>query len=105
MQLSLNINLAQAPTDAVYLTLNCESEGDATGSCVAKVDISEQLKAMELNTWQPLSVDLNCFASQGFKLQSTVVPFELSTSGKLDISIADINLEKKSEQEAQLSCN
>ncbi len=104
VQLSLNINLAQAPTDAVYLTLNCESEGDVAGSCVAKVDISEQLKAMELNTWQALSVDLNCFAAQGFKLQSTVVPFELSTSGKLDISIADINLEKKPEQGSQLSC-
>ncbi|WP_105188796.1 glycoside hydrolase family 3 protein [Pseudoalteromonas sp. T1lg48] len=100
-----NLNLEQAPNGAVYLGMNCESEGDAPGSCGAQVDISEQLKAMPLNTWQPLTVDLHCFTTQGFKLHNTVVPFELSTQGQLTVSIADISLEKKSEQSGLLSCN
>ncbi|MFY8274773.1 glycoside hydrolase family 3 protein [Pseudoalteromonas sp. SSDWG2] len=105
IQITFNVNLEQAPSDAVYLAMNCESEGDEPGSCTAKVDISEQLSALPAGQWQSLSVDLNCFANQGFELQNTVVPFELSTSGSLGISIADISLEKKSSQGAQLQCD
>ena len=102
--LSMQVMVEQAPSAAVKVIMNCESEGDTPGVCHSEVDISEQLRTLPANTWQALSIDSQCFTKQGFKLAHTVVPFELTTQGKLIVSVADIRLQKQTDKGATISC-
>ena len=91
-------------TDAVTLGMNCEGTGDAPGSCQTHIDISEQLKGVTSGEWGVLSVDLACFVKQEIKLGNTVIPFELTSHGALDISLTNISLVPGEANQATMSC-
>ncbi len=93
--LSFNYRLDAAPSKPVYLAMSCEGEGDASGSCYARQDISKQLVAD--GNWQNLSLDLSCFTQQGLMLNKMVVPFDLQSEGKLTLGIADIAITPRDE--------
>jgi beta-glucosidase len=59
---------------------------------------------MPVNEWQTLSIDMACYANTGTIMSNLVVPFELSSKGKLKLSVADIKLEPNTAAEATISC-
>lgn len=88
----------------VIISSHCESEGDKAGSCRAHVDITEQLNRLPDTQWQPLSIDLNCFAKQGLKYSQIVMPFSISTAGKANLSFSDIHFAPGQGKSATIKC-
>nr|BAU61809.1 beta-glucosidase [Colwellia sp. D5] len=76
----------------VYISMNCEAIGDTQASCQASYDIQAQLAAVPLGKWQDVAISLNCFAEKGVQLSKVTVPFELRTSGAINLSINHIRL-------------
>ncbi len=77
-------------SEAVNISMSCESEGDVAGSCRSKVDIQKQLQAIPSGQWQEIAIDLRCFVDKGVQLDKIVSPFELKTGGALTLSISSI---------------
>ncbi|BFT31808.1 exo 1,3/1,4-beta-D-glucan glucohydrolase [Alteromonas sp. D210916BOD_24] len=103
--LSLQISRHSDINTPVTIGMNCEGEGDAPGSCAARIDISEQLQAMPLDSWQNVSVDLQCFVNEGINFTGLVVPFELGTAGKVSLSVAEIQFTPNLAKQASITCN
>lgn len=106
MNSALTLNVSRHTDISAPLTIgmNCEGEGDAPGSCSTQIDISEQLNALPQDTWSPMSIDLQCFVKEGIDFTGLVVPFELGTSGKGSVSVADIQFTPDSAEQAVISC-
>ncbi|MEQ3638140.1 MAG: exo 1,3/1,4-beta-D-glucan glucohydrolase [Alteromonas sp.] len=102
--LTLNINPHSAVEGSLTVGMNCEGEGDKPGSCSAQLDISEQVNALEQNTWSSLSIDLQCFVNAGIDFTGLVVPFELGSSSKASISVADIQFTPQAAENADITC-
>ncbi len=62
------------------------------GRCAAGIDIAPKLRAIAGQGWQTLSVPLACFAHGGVDMKAVLIPFSLSSAGKVDLSISRIAL-------------
>ncbi len=96
--LVFDLKLASPPTGKVEVVMT----GGRTLS--NSVDVSKLLAALPLNTWQTLSVDLNCFYQGRFDYHKVSVPFGLTTPGKLDLEVRNPRYEKSQAKTASLSC-
>lgn len=56
------------------------------------VPITATLRVTPVGTWQTLAMPLGCFARAGVDMRRVAMPFTLSTSGRLVISISDIRI-------------
>ena len=102
--LTLNVSRHTDISEPLTIGMNCEGEGDATGSCSTQIDISEQLNALPRDTWSSMSIDLQCFVKEGIDFTGLVVPFEIGTKGKASVSVADIQFTPDSAEQAVISC-
>ncbi len=103
--LKFDVNLIKAPSATVLLTMNCEGFGDKPGSCQESIDITELLKNADINQWQTLGIDLQCFANKGIKFGQMVSPFELSTEGELSLGIANIVMAAPETNQLTMTCD
>jgi len=102
--LQFSYRVDQKPAGEVSLFMNCEGTGDEPGSCFAKVDVTELFANAEIGQWQTASVDLACFAQGGMKMGDLVIPFELASSDKFTVGLADIAFEPNLASQATISC-
>lgn len=102
--LHFQIKLSEKPAAKVSLAMSCASEGDTQGSCGSSIDITSQLNALPLNEWQSISIDMACYANTGIRMADLVVPFELSSKGKLKLSLAEVKFEPNTAAQATISC-
>ncbi|WP_412970804.1 glycoside hydrolase family 3 protein [Glaciecola sp. MF2-115] len=102
--LSVMLKTESGIPDSVMLGMNCESEGDPSGSCSGDIDISDYLKGLEENTWTELTIDTACFVQKGIKFENMITPFQLRTKGDLQLSISDIAFEFGRAQDANFKC-
>ncbi len=86
MALSVQYRLKAAPAAAVMLTLGCGA------NCSGSVDVSSLLQAAKPGAWSTAAVRLSCFAKAGADLSKVIVPFAVTTTGKLDIAIRSARL-------------
>ena len=75
---------------AMMVTMSCESEGDAVGSCRTKIDIQQQLKAIPKGEWHEIIIDLQCFAKEGVQFDKIVSPFAFKTNSAVNISFSEV---------------
>ena len=87
----------------VYITMNCETLGD-TANCQASYNIQAQLAASKQGEWQDIAISLHCFAEKGLQLSKVAVPFELRTSGAINLSVNHIRLVPNKATSAPLKC-
>ncbi|TWX52611.1 glycoside hydrolase family 3 protein [Colwellia hornerae] len=87
----------------VYITMNCETTGDSA-SCQASYNIQAQLAVSKKGEWQTVAISLHCFAEKGLLLSKIAVPFELSTSGAVNLSINHIRLVEDKAASAPFKC-
>jgi beta-glucosidase len=87
----------------VYITMNCETLGD-TANCQASYNIQAQLTASKQGEWQDIAISLHCFAEKGLQLSKVAVPFELRTSGAINLSVNHIRLVPSKATSAPLNC-
>jgi beta-glucosidase len=80
-----------APERPVTAGLQCaeSSCGTRTG---AMLDVTRALKDSRAGEWRHLSVPLSCFTDGGADLSAVVAPFALESSGRLELTIREINL-------------
>ncbi|WP_372760124.1 exo 1,3/1,4-beta-D-glucan glucohydrolase [Pseudoalteromonas sp.] len=94
-QLQMQIKVDKAASAPLWLAMQC---GD---SCQGQLDITEQL--LQGGEWHMLSVDLNCFAQQGVDLAKVFIPWQLSTQGAWQLSIAKLAITTEPAENA-LTC-
>ncbi|WP_159817357.1 putative glycoside hydrolase [Colwellia sp. 20A7] len=71
---------------------------------MANVNVSKQLADLPKDEWAELSIDVSCFSSQGLAFDKLVKPFELTSKGKLTLSMSDVSFEAKAGETAAIQC-
>jgi len=94
--LTFDLKINAKPKKDVLVGIDCHYP------CRAEVSISKQLRKRSNGEWFIFPIPLNCFKSDDFDL-SKVNAFMISTEGKLNLSIANVRLERLPEGEAGCS--
>ena len=102
--LSFMVKLESAVPSSVMLGMSCESEGDPAGSCSTQLNIADKLAELPLNEWATFTVDTRCFVNKGIKFENMVVPFQLSTSQALTLSVSEISFKFDQAKSANIIC-
>jgi beta-glucosidase len=58
----------------------------------ASVPITEALRSSPVGQWRTLTVPLGCFDKAGANMKSLAVPFAISTSGRMTLTISDVRV-------------
>ncbi|MFQ3338193.1 MAG: beta-glucosidase [Colwellia sp.] len=88
----------------VFITMNCATIGDTQSSCQGSYNIQTQLTEVPLGVWHNMSISLRCFAEKGVQLNKVAVPFELRTSGAINLSINHIRLVPSNDENSAINC-
>ncbi|MFQ3267486.1 MAG: beta-glucosidase [Colwellia sp.] len=88
----------------VFITMNCATIGDTQSSCQGSYNIQTQLTEVPLGVWHNMSISLRCFAEKGVQLNKVAVPFELSTSDAINLSINHIRLVPSNDESSAINC-
>jgi len=107
--LIFDLRVDHGPTEATYLRLGCGSY------CASDIDVTESIRAhMTGQGWQTISVDLNCFPTSGDNfgviqpqeefITQVLQPFSIYTTGELELTFANVRLEKHKAEGAILDC-
>jgi beta-glucosidase len=91
------INLGQQTAGGYGLRFGYRLDAKPTGPvslsiASAKLDMSASLAEAALGQWTTMTVPLRCFQKQGADMTQVKVPFVLSTSGTLTLSVHDVKL-------------
>lgn len=84
LALTLDLRVDQAPIAPAMLELRCGP------GCTARLDIANRLAAIAGKGWQTLSIPLVCLP--GARLGSVTVPFALSSSAPMRLTLSSIAL-------------
>jgi len=82
----------------LYLSMTCGE------SCQGKVNITKQLSLFEVNQWQTLSIDLQCFENAGANVSKITSPFSLTTSTQLTIDFTNVYIRPNKVDKALITC-
>ncbi|QBY03258.1 glycoside hydrolase family 3 protein [Thalassotalea sp. HSM 43] len=99
---SFEANVMQRPSGKVMLSMLCEGEGEQ--ECGGRIDITEQINALAPNSWEKITVDLQCFKQAGMSFADLHTPFELTTDGTMELGLSEIKLVPNAVASATLSC-
>ena len=87
MALSFRYRVDAAPTDRVTLAVGAEDPASQHG-----LDLTPILTGAANGQWQTVKVRLSCFRDAGADLTSLERPFQLTTSGRMTLSVSEIRL-------------
>ena len=96
--LVFDIKVNAAPSEATYLRLGCGSY------CASDINLTETFKDLAEKDWQTLTIPLSCYPESGANFgvnqppeefwTQVLQPFSLVTTGKLDITFANVSVVK-----------
>jgi beta-glucosidase len=87
MALSFRYRVDAAPTDRVTLAVGAEDPASQHG-----LDLTPILTGAASGQWQTVKVRLSCFRDAGADLTSLERPFQLTTNGRMTLSVSEIRL-------------
>ena len=93
---------------ALNLTMSCESEGDALGSCSHAFNIAPTVNTNPVDEWQTIAIDLGCFSNHGVDYSKLVIPFQLTTEEALTIEVSNVSFvdpDSIDESTSMISCD
>lgn len=99
--LQFSLKLDNKPSSDVILSMYC----DGGQKCGHSQNITHLLAELKQLQWHTVSIDLSCFKHSGMNFGKATVPFELSSFGRLDISLADIALVPIKKNKPSISCS
>lgn len=99
--LQFDVRLSSKASEQVMLSMYCDS-GD---KCGHSRNITGVLNKLPIDEWHTISIDLACFNENGMSFGDTTTPFELSSAGKLDISLTNIALKPHQKGKALINCH
>lgn len=83
--LQFDLKLVDHVPQSLTLAMEC-GEG-----CGTAVELTSTIKS-ELNEWQTLNIDLQCFVQRGVDFSNVFSPFVLQASNQLTIAISDVKI-------------
>jgi beta-glucosidase len=86
--LTFDVKVNKKADKGVTVGMDCEYP------CRAELEVGRQLRDLKIGQWSSFPIPLNCFQSDHFDLSKINGVFLLATEGKLDISIANIRIER-----------
>jgi hypothetical protein len=86
-RISFRYRVDAAPTDRVTLAVGAEDPASQHG-----LDLTPILTGAASGQWQTVKVRLSCFRDAGADLTSLERPFQLTTSGRMTLSVSEIRL-------------
>ena len=89
--LKVRYRVDRAPQRAVTVGIQC-AEPTCGARLGAMLDVTRVLKAPHSAQWQQLSIPLSCLTAAGAELAAVVAPFVIETSGRLQLTIAELSL-------------
>ncbi len=89
VSLKATVKVNKPPTNEVLLSMGFENMPERD------FDISPLLASMDLERWETVSIDLNCFRVQDAKAMALASPFIVSTNGALEFAFSDIAIVSK----------
>lgn len=95
----MDLRVNTTPSSKVALGMNCLPD------CTAKVDVAQALAKQPVGEWKKFSVDMNCWVKAGLYSDRISAPFALATDGKLDVSLANIQLLPGKAKSADIRCS
>ena len=84
LELSYKVN--EKPSGQVTMTIECETQ------CNKEFSVTKQLNSAPTGEWQYASIELACLADNESGLSDVTAPFVITSTGALDISVADIKI-------------
>lgn len=93
--IQFDIKLDQVVDGSINLQMTCGED------CTQAIDIAPQLNEMAGKGWQKLDVPLACFARSDDTLATVTRPFELVSKVAASVSVANIEVAKKPENEGR----
>lgn len=87
MAIGFRYRVDAAPTARVTLSVGAEGPASRHG-----VDLTPLLAAAPVGQWRTMKVRLSCFRDAGADLTSLERPFQLTTSGRMTLSVSEIRL-------------
>jgi beta-glucosidase len=87
MALSFRYRVDAVPTDRVTLAVGAEDPASQHG-----LDLTPILAGAANGQWQTVKVRLSCFRDAGADLTSLERPFQLTTNGRMTLSVSEIRL-------------
>jgi beta-glucosidase len=96
--LSFAVKVNSLVNDPVLLSMSCEQ------ACPGTVNITKALSTLELNKWDSIAIDLQCFESAGVDFSQVTSPFNLASKGTASLSFADISIVPNSTELATVRC-
>ncbi len=87
MALSFRYRVDASPTDPVMLSIGTQGESGQQG-----VNLTSFLNEAPIGQWRTMKVRLSCFRDLGVDLAAVERPFQLTTSGRLTLSMSEIRL-------------
>ena len=91
--LYVKLRVQSAIESPIKLSMTCEDK------CPNSIDISNRLKALTLNEWQELTVNLACFEKAGVSLKQVTSPFQLQSEQELSISVSEVSIKSTANSE------
>lgn len=92
------LQIHEAPSRAVSLRMGCGYP------CAANADITRLLRALPVDQWVRVSVDLQCFADNGLDAGNVDMPFMLHTRGRMEVSVGEVRIEAGAGEAATIRC-
>jgi beta-glucosidase len=96
--LTFAVKVNSIVNEPILLSMACEKK------CLGSVELTTALRSLELNSWQNISVDLQCFKNAGVDFSQVTSPFQLSSADAVSVSFADITITPNSAEYATISC-
>jgi beta-glucosidase len=85
--LVFDANLTKAPVSTVKVRVDCKHP------CLGEVDVTKTLQAMPTNTWQELSIPLQCFMDAGADFALVNTPIVINSLGAMELTVSNIRWE------------
>ncbi len=99
--LAFNVNILERSASLVTIEMGCR--GDVCQKSY-NLDITREVRELPLGKWQTLSIDLNCFASQGIDFRYIGRAFGVSANGKLNMQVSDVKILPEGLKNATIRC-
>jgi beta-glucosidase len=84
--------------DQVLLSMACEQ------TCPGSIDLTKTLSTLEVDKWDNIAIDLQCFENKGVDFSQVISPFQLASAGTASLSFADISIVPNSTELATIRC-
>ena len=96
--LTFSVKVNSVSNAQILLSMACEQQ------CPGSVNLTKVLHSMALDSWENISIDLQCFEDTGVDFSQVTSSFQISTTGAESLSFADIIIEPNSAETATISC-